>query len=158
MMRGNRDKVRRLPRLRRLLAHDAGATLIEFGIVAPVVLLFITGMVDLAGGLAEKHRLKQVVDRALERAQASPRDSSFTYVETEAAAAAGPGSQVVMEQWLECDTNRRTIAEGCDTGQSSRFIKLTVTSSYRPLFRMDYFGVRDDGTVAIIAKGTLRVR
>jgi hypothetical protein len=144
------------------LAHDhQGTSVIELAIAAPVLLMLLAGVTDLGGGLTERYRLQQAVNRTLEMAQ-SGRDADFAFLVPEAAAAAEvPVSDVVQEQWLECANSqvRRDWLDECTAGDAARYVKLTITGSYMPLFGpMSYWTVQSNGTVKMTAHATLRVR
>ena len=144
-----------------LLRNERGTSVIELAVAAPVLLLFLAGLTDLGRGLSERYRLQQAVNRSLEMAQTG-REDDYAFLVPEAAAAAGvPETQVVQQQWLECDGVKMSKwTDECNVGsESARFVKLSITSSYRPLFgSMSYQAARSDGTVELTARGTLRVR
>jgi Flp pilus assembly protein TadG len=144
-----------------LLRSERGTSVIELAIAAPVLLLFLAGVTDLGLGLTERHRLQQAVNRSLEMAQTG-RENDYAFLATEAAAAAQvPITNVLQEQWVECagSSDRKAWTDDCANGQTARFVKLTITGSYSPLVgAMSYWTVRPDGTVAMTAQATLRVR
>jgi hypothetical protein len=113
-------------------------------------LILLAGVTDLGRGRSERYRLQQAVNRTLEMAQ-SARDTDFAFLVPEAAAAAEvPVSDVVQEQWLECANSqvRRDWQDECTAGDSARYVKLTITGSYMPLFgSMGYWTTQSDGTV-----------
>jgi Tfp pilus assembly protein PilW len=144
------------------LANDQrGTSFIELAIAAPVLLLFLAGITDLGMGFSERYRLQQAVNRTLEIAQ-SGRDTDFVFLAEEAATAAQvPVSNVRQEQWVECggSTNRRDWADECPSGETARYVKLTITGSYAPLLgSMGYLTLAENGTVTLTAHATLRVR
>jgi hypothetical protein len=126
-----------------------------------VLLLFLAGVTDLGRGFTERYRLQQAVNRTLEVAQAG-RDTDFAFLAEEAASAAEvPVSNVVQEQWLECAGSqvKRDWLDECTSGDSARYLKLTINGSYTPLFgSMGYLTLQTDGTVKLTAHATLRVR
>ena len=126
----------------------------------PFLALLTMGVIDLSQGLAERFNLQQSVNRGLELIQARPAeadaDSShvdYSFVKTEAAAAAGvPESQVTMTRWLECngvDSGgvNGTCAEGQDT---ARYLRIRITKDFQGDF---YFA-----TIPMAASGTLRTQ
>lgn len=143
-----------------ILRNERGTSVIELAVAAPVLLLFVAGLTDLGRGLSERYRLQQAVNRSLEMAQTG-RDGDYAFLVQEAAAAAGvPEANVVQQQWLECDGVKMLWTEECNTGsESARYVKLTIRSSYRPLFgSMGYLQANADGSVDLSARATLRVR
>jgi Flp pilus assembly protein TadG len=148
--------------LAQLLTSDRGTSVVELAIAAPVLLLFLAAVTDLGGGFTARYKLQQVVNRSLEMAQNGTYDGDYSYLAVEAAAAAEvPTENAVVEQWIECGGNstKRAWTDDCPSGTPARYVKLTVTSSYRPLFaQMPYLAVQSDGTIKQIAHATLRVR
>jgi hypothetical protein len=154
--------LRLLPRVGEQLAKDQrGTSVIELAIAAPVLLMLLAGVTDLGRGWSERYRLQQAVNRTLEIAQGG-RDTDFVFLAEEAAAAAEvPVTNVAQEQWLECagSSTKRDWADECASGDAARYVKLTITGSYTPMFgSMGYLNVQADGTVKLTAHATLRVR
>lgn len=147
----------------RLMQSEQGTSVIELAVAAPVLLMFLVGITDLGRGLTERYRLQQAVNRTLEMAQTGRDAEYITLLKTEGAAAAGvPEDNVVPEQWVQCGgdlTTRRAWTEDCAGGESARFVKLTITGSFTPLFgTIGYSSAQPDGTVRLTAHATLRVR
>ena len=93
-------------RLRRLLPglrrDESGVSVIELGLIAPVIAFMIIGMTDMARGFAAKLKLEQAAHRALEKVAVGTGQSDYSYVRTEAATAAGvPEANVAVTTWLE---------------------------------------------------------
>ena len=149
-----------MARTQSILNDQRGTSLIEFGVAAPVLLLFLTGVADFGRGVSDRHSLQQVVNRSLEMAQVSTRDNNYSYLATEAAAAAGvPAGDAVVEQWLECAGTVKPWADDCNGANPARFVRLTVKRKYTPLFgRMGFWKTSSDGTVTFTAHATLHVR
>lgn len=145
----------------RIMRSERGTSVIELAVAAPVLLMFLVGVTDLGRGLTERYRLQQAVNRTLEMAQTG-RDGDYAFLATEAASAAGvPASNVVQEQWVECGGGgtKRTWDEDCNGGATARFVKLTITGSFTPLFgTIGYSSAQPDGTVRLTAHASLRVR
>jgi hypothetical protein len=140
-----------------LLRDRRGTSLIEFGVAAPVLLIFLIGISDLGRGLSERYRLQQVVNRSLEMVQASSA-LGFSDLEAQAEAAAGAGSDATVEQWLECGGSTRNWDDACPSGEPARYVKMTLTRGFSPLFgNVGYPNVQPDGTVRLTVHATLRV-
>jgi hypothetical protein len=140
-----------------LLRDRRGTSLIEFGVAAPVLLIFLIGISDLGRGLSERYRLQQVVNRSLEMAQANS-NLGFSDLEAQAEAAAGIGSDATIVQWLECGGSTRDWDDFCPNGEPARFVKMTLTRGFSPLFgTVGYPSVQPDGTVRLTVHATLRV-
>lgn len=144
------------------LSDARGTSLIEFGVAAPILMIFLVGVTDLSRGYSEKYRLQQVVNRSLETAQIAGADNDYSYVKTEAAAAAGvPETAVTLTQFTECGGNATPKAwdDDCGGADTARFITLSIVKSYTPLFgTVGYPNAQADGTVLMTARATLRVR
>ena len=146
-------------RSNKLSTNEAGTSLLEFGLAAPVLLVFVAGVADVGRFASEHYRLQQAVDRTLAMAQIG-NDADYAFLKAEAAAAAGvPDTQVVQEQWVECNTNRKAWNDDCAGAETARWVRIIIKSSYTPLFGRFAFMTRGaDGKVAISAHGSLRVR
>lgn len=146
--------------LPRLALDERGTSLIEFGFMAPLLAVLAMGVVDLSRGLAERFALQQAVNRSLELVQARPAvagaeatDLDYSYVQTEAATAAGvPESQVTLTRWLECDGEEQASVTGtCADGEdTARYLRVRITKNFEGDF---YFQ-----TIAMSATGALRTQ
>ena len=147
----------RLPALAR---DERGTSLIEFGFFAPFLAMLAMGVIDLSRGIAERFAIQQAVNRSLELVQARPAvagatadDVDYSYVRTEAAAAAGvPQSQVTLTRWLECNGVEQAQVTGtCTAGQdTARYLRIRITKNFQGDF---YFS-----TIAMSATGALRTQ
>jgi Flp pilus assembly pilin Flp len=146
--------------LRRLSRDSRGVSMVEFGMLAPFLGLLVAGMIDLGQGLSERFTLQQAVNRGLEMLhsatpEAGAEESSidYSFVRTEAAAAAGvPIGQVVMDQWLECDGTRQEEFEGSceDDEEVARYIHLSIEKNYSGSLFL--------GEVEMTATGAVRIQ
>lgn len=146
--------------LRRLRSDTRGASMIEFGMLAPFLGLLVAGMIDLGQGLSERYTLQQAVNRGLEmlhsatpEADADESQVDYSFVREEAAAAAGVEvDQVTMDQWLECNGNRQDDFDGtCDDDEAvARYIELNIEKAYTGSLFL--------GEVQMAAKGAVRVQ
>lgn len=118
-----------------------GVSVIELALLAPLLVLFLSGLVDVSRALAERFVLKQAVNRGLEMVQARPprieagdADYDFSAVRNATATAAGvPPRDVVIRRWLECNGVRQAVTEDClPEEESARFIELEVRKEYEP--------------------------
>src|SRR5688500_450649 len=100
--------------LKRLRGDERGVSVIELGLVAPVVALFIAGIIDLSQGLAQRFQMQQAVNRTLElvlshppEADADENEVDYSFIAAEAAAVAGvEEDQVTITTWLQCNDER----------------------------------------------------
>lgn len=130
--------------VKRLWIDRAGNSLVEFAIVAPLLIFLFLGMVDSAQAIARKHQLEQAAQRAVERATAyGTAGADFSGVKEDAASAAAVDpSQVTIQTWLECDGQRKqNFNEVClEDQQIGRFISVSIKGFYEPLFAYGPFG------------------
>ena len=137
-----------------------GASIIELALALPFLSIMLLGLVDVASCYSAQMSIQQAAARSLERLQTSGSTSDFSYVRAEAAAAAGvPLSQVVVESWLECDNVRQaaTVQACTGTQASSKYVQVTITSSYDPFFPYSPLGTRQsDGNVPLSASWAVR--
>jgi Flp pilus assembly pilin Flp len=151
--------MRSLSSLTRVDGDDRGVTIVEFGFIAPLLALFVLGIVDLGQGLSERFGMQQAVNRALEMVQGHPAEAEanesevdYSFIKTEAATAADvPESDVELTQWLECDGVEQDDYDGsCEDGQdTARYLRLRIEKTYQAHFL---------GAVPMVATGTMRVQ
>jgi Flp pilus assembly protein TadG len=151
-----------------LRRDERGTSIIEFAFVAPILALFVMGLVDLSRGVAARASLDQAAYRTLERVtiggSAAAAQTDYSYLATEAATAAGvPVTNVTVDNWLECNGTRQTDYDStCPTGQmSSRYVQITIRSSFTPTFSYGPLGrsfyQNVNGSVAITAVHAVRI-
>ena len=144
----------------RLLRSDKGTSVMELAIVAPVLVVLLVGISDLAHGFSQRFFLQQAVNRTMELGHLGPTAGTYDHLKAEAARAADvPESNVSLEQWLECDGTKKEFNGVCDTGQMPvRYVRLEISKAYQPMFgRMGYTAVAPDGTATIRSEFHLRV-
>lgn len=126
-----------------MLRDDRGASVIEFGMVLPVIGLLLLGATDLALGFTEKLNLEQASARTIEKATAlGATGSSYELLRLEAANASGqPLERVTIDKWLECNGTRQSSFDGaCSTGQQiARYVSVRITDTYVPFFNYSVF-------------------
>ena len=91
--------------LRRVMRDDRGTSLIEAGLVVPVLVLVILIGVEIAMGFQKQLTVQQAADRGANFAlTAGMTTATASLIQTEAATAASiPTSQVTVTRWLECN-------------------------------------------------------
>jgi Flp pilus assembly pilin Flp len=156
-----------LGRSLRLGRDERGATIIEFGFLAPVLALFVMGIIDVSRALSERFTLEQAVGRSLELVQSrnvapavmeegdTPEDA-YQFAVDAAKAAAGPGAVVTPILWRECDGEEADSFEGyCEDNangtskDTARYLKIHVEKT----FQGEYFL----GATRMVASGSVRV-
>ena len=128
----------RFARAARALARDArGVSLIEFGMLVPIIAVFMLGAVDLARALATKFAIEQAAQRTIEIAALGTPRADYNFLQAEAVAASGaPTANVVVTQRRECNGTLQTpFAAVCPVGQTTRrYVTITITKDYMPMF------------------------
>lgn len=149
--------------LRQLAADDRGTSIVEMGMVLPVLATLMLGMSDVSRAYSHKLQLEQAAYRSIEKVQ-QYQTSSSTYLtlKAEAAVAAGVNeSDVAVNYWLECNGTKASLYEtNCSTSQTyARWVEVVITKKYTPLFGSKYFpGANADGTYTIYGKARLRTQ
>jgi Flp pilus assembly protein TadG len=159
--------------LRRLLSDDTGSSIVELGLVGPILAAMVIGMIDLGKGFSEKLFIEQVAQRAVEKAmqgvQGDAQSDIFQTLKAEAATEAGVNqTDVVVKYWLECagvsqfttfPKMDEDYAKVCGVGvQYSRYLEVSIQKAYTPTFRMAWLGANSQGQVTLKAKAGIRVQ
>lgn len=150
-----------------LAADNRGTSVVELALVAPMLAMFLMGMVDISRAVAERLRLEQAAQRSIERVmQQQEPSSTFANLPSDAAAAAGvPTSNVTVTPWREC--NGATMASGtaynttnCNSGQiQADYVKVVVTKAFTPTFGTRFFpGANANGTVTLTGQAGIRIK
>ncbi|MFP5328925.1 MAG: TadE/TadG family type IV pilus assembly protein [Alphaproteobacteria bacterium] len=148
---------------RALLSCERGNSFVEMAFAAPVLASLLLGMIDISRGVADKLELTQIAQRTIERVQRtgySPSNSSV--LEAEAETVAGTGSNATVTAWLECgnSSTQLSFTGSCSSGQAyARYVRITVTRPFTPLFGSRFFpGANDDGTYTINGEAGIRIQ
>lgn len=146
--------------VRRLSEDARGASLVEFALVLPLLVLLVSGIADLGRGLSERFTLQQAVNRSLELLQAHPpraganADSvDYSHLAEQAAAAADVSlDHVTISQWLECDNERQSaFDDSCAADEeTARYLRLRIDKDFNGTFFL--------GTYPMVATGAVRVQ
>jgi len=154
---------RTLAALRGLRRDRRGASILELGLVLPILMVVLLGLIDVASLFSARMSLQQAAARALERVQVGNSRTNFTFVETEAAAAAAaagfPAATASSTTWLECNQVRQQASvQDCPAGQQrARYVDITITADYDPYFRYSPLGARQpNGNVRMRANSSVR--
>jgi Flp pilus assembly protein TadG len=148
-----------------LWRDQRGNSFIEMGLIAPVLAALLVGAVDISRAVSTKIKVEQAAQRAIELAQRSTYSTSYnSTLVTEATAAAGTGSSASATAWGECnhssthiDYDTGTCANATDS--YARYVSITVTSSFTPLFGTALFPTHNtNGTVTVTGSATVRTQ
>src|SRR5829696_3167041 len=157
-------------RLANLRRDERGASIIEMALVAPFLASLLVGMVDISRGYSAKLQLEQSAQRAIEHAMQGKKEASlYNTLQSEAASAAGVAtSAVTVKYWLECNgvsqyqsqaTMQADFEKVCPNGQVyARYIEVTITKNYAPMFSTKFLGSKSDGTFDLVGKAGMRVQ
>src|SRR4029453_4034566 len=149
-------------RLKSLLTDEAGASVVELALTAPVLGALLIGMVDISRGYSVKLQVEQAAQRTIEKVmQTDANPSDFTTaLKAEGAAAAGVAqSAVIVDYWLECNNTRQAWATTCTTGQTyARYVTVDISKTYTPLFRTRFAGANTNGTYTLHGQAGIRLQ
>ncbi len=147
-----------------LRSDERGTSLIEFAFTAPIFVLMLVGLGDVARGMSEKYALQQAVNRTIERAYLGTSDDNYEFLITQgqaaATAAGATAATVTLDRWIECDGTTKLWTDTCTSGQqTARYLTLKINSTFKPMFTaVGYPNVQSDGKVPISVKASLRVQ
>jgi Flp pilus assembly protein TadG len=149
-----------------LRRDERGVSVIEFALVAPIMMALILGVTDLSRAFATRLTLQQAANRAIEKAGVGTVQSDYNYLKADAATAAGVAqTAVTVDSWVECDgTRQATFASECTTAQQiARYVQVTVNANFAPMFSYgplgrNVFATAADGTVPMTGKAALRIQ
>lgn len=168
-----------LLRSRRLRADQRGAAIVELAIIAPVFALMTIGIVDMSNAYSRKLSLEQGAQRAIEKIMQTTQDDTVEgTLQTEAVCQVNgtnsdgtcktspiTAANVTVTDRLECINADGTIevmadpTDDCANSQTeTRYISVTVTDSYTPMFPIHFAGLDPDGTYHISATAGMRTQ
>ena len=149
----------------RLVRDQRGTSVIELAIAAPILSVFLIGMVDLSRAYSAKLQVEQAAQRTIEKVQRNGFTlGDQTSLQTEAETAAGTGSSATVVATLECRTGGGAVTvkafnQNCTgTGETfARYLRVQITKPYTPFFRLR-FGVAADADYTLHGNAALRVQ
>ncbi|HET9810979.1 MAG TPA: TadE/TadG family type IV pilus assembly protein [Sphingomicrobium sp.] len=150
--------------LHQIGADERGNSFIEMALVAPVIATLLVGTIDISRACSDKLRLEQAAQHTIELVQrASYQTDDDADLEADAEAAAGDGSSADVTAWLECDGDGVHLDYDdatCDDGAAyARYVQITVSKPFTPLFGTRFFpGANDNGTVTISSTAGIRAQ
>jgi Flp pilus assembly protein TadG len=170
-----------------MLADETGAAVIELALVAPVLALMTIGVVDISNAYSRKLALEQGAQRAIEKVmQTTGYTTVEDTLKVEAVCQVNgtnadgtcktspiAASNVTVTYRLECIDSGGTISTQtntdsdtfdafvCATGtvKEAKYLEVTVTDKYTPMFRTHFLGFNSgDGTYHIAATAGMRTK
>ena len=154
--------------LHRIGKDARGVSVIEFAFVAPLLALFLVGIIDAGRAFSAKLTLDQTVFRALETATVGTSQTDYdTILRNEVMSTSGYSSSdvITVTQWLECDLHGATTTlpyngNCAPTEQSTRYIKLQVDRQFAPSFSYGraFLGANSAGQITISSSWQVRMQ
>jgi len=147
--------------LLKLASDERGNSLVELGLVAPILATMFIGMVDLSQAYSAKLELEQAAQRSIEKVmQYQTQYSTYGTLQTEAANAAGvPTSQVTVNYWHECNgVKTATYNTVCVNQTESRYIEVSINKDYTPTFGTRFLPGAVNGKLTLNGKAGLRTQ
>jgi Flp pilus assembly protein TadG len=140
---------------------ERGNAFVEMALIAPVLATLLLGMVDLSRAYMASVDLAQAAQRGIEMEQTKAyKEADNATIKAQAEAAAGTGSSATVSDWLQCGTDpTHAIYTGtCASGTTARYVEVSVTKNFTPLFSSFFPNKNADGTVTLNGKAGIRVQ
>jgi Flp pilus assembly protein TadG len=165
--------------MRTVLRNEQGAAIIELAIVAPIFALMTIGVVDMSNAYSRKLALEQGAQRAIEKIMQTTQDDTVEgTLQTEAVCQVNgtntdgtcktspiTAANVTVTDRLECVNSDGSIevkadpTTDCAGNQTeTRYISVTVTDKYTPMFPIHFAGLNADGTYHLSATAGMRTQ
>lgn len=145
-----------------LFADERGNSFVEMAFVAPILATLLLGAVDLSRAYMFSVDMAQAAQRAVEMEQVVNYDETDNdLIKAEAETAAGTGSTATVTDWLQCGTSSTQLSytSSCSDGvATARFVQVSVTKKFTPLFAWVFPNKNSDGTVTLDGKAGVRVQ
>jgi Flp pilus assembly protein TadG len=142
------------------LRDDRGAAVIELALIAPVLALMTIGVIDISQAFGRKLTLEQAAQRAVEKVMQTTGDTTPEGTIKAEAAAQGDVAEddVTVTYRMECDGEEQADFDTeCAAGETeSRWLMVTVSGTYEPMFPMHFFGDEDDNIYHMTAVAGMR--
>ena len=157
-------------RLRKsIIREERGATVIEMGLLLPVLATVVVGVADVSRAYSQKLLLEQAAYRAVEKVQQyQSSQSTYDTLKTDVVAAATSAgftdvtaSSVTVDYWLECSGARQSdYNTSCSTAPATaRWISVDVTHNFMPMFAWRKFpGANTNGSYTLHGRASLRTQ
>ncbi len=152
-----------------LSRDERGASLIEMGLLLPVLSTVVIGVADISRAYSQKLILEQAAYRAIEKVQQyQSTESTYNTLQNEVVSAATSAgftdvttSSVTIDYWLECNGTRQSNYDStCSSGATySRWISVDVTHKFWPMFASNRWpGSNWDGSYTLHGRAELRTQ
>lgn len=149
--------------MRELAAARQGVAFVEAALIAPFLILVITGIVDLAMYGAALLKAQQAVNRGLEMSMMGGASVASSDIQSQAATQAGVStSNVVVTQTQECSGTAATWGSSCATGQeTAKYTQIQLSTTYHPLLAFGttaWMQTDANGDIPISVTGVIRIQ
>ena len=148
--------------LNTIARDERGTSIVELGLVAPILGAMFIGMVDLSQAYSMKLELEQAAQRSIEKVmQYQTQYSTYDTLQTEAATAAGvAATAVTVNYWHECNgVKTATYNTVCAGGATeSRYIEVSINKEYTPTFGTRFLPGSVNGKLMLNGKAGLRTQ
>lgn len=129
--------------LSRLRRSDHGVSAVEFGMIAPVMVLLLAGLVDLAGAMQQTIQLENAARAGAQYAMAFPEDTPGIMTATGAALGSGGGTVAVVPAYCACPGGGSSVVActgtPCAGGPSAVYVEVRITRPYAPVMGIGDF-------------------
>ena len=145
---------------RHLSRDERGAAVIELALIAPVLAFMTIGIIDISQAYSRKLTLEQAAQRAIEKVMQTTGDTTPEETIKEEAAAQGDVDEddVTVSYRLECNGELEADFDTeCAPGESeARWLMVTVSGTYEPMFPAHFFGDESDKIYHMTATAGMR--
>jgi Flp pilus assembly protein TadG len=152
-----------------IVGDERGATIIEMGLLLPVLATVVVGVADVSRAYSQKLLLEQAAYRAIEKVQQyQSSQSTYDTLKNDVVAAATSAGftdvttgSVTVDYWLECSgVEQSTYDTSCSTAPATaRWISVDVTHNFVPMFAWRRFpGANTDGSYTLHGRASLRTQ
>ena len=139
---------------------ERGAAVIELALIAPMLALLTIGIIDVSQAFGRKLTLEQAAQRAIEKVMQTTGDTTPEATIKEEAALQGGVDEddVVVSYRLECNGEEEADFDiECDAGETeARWLMVTVSGSYEPMFPAHFFSDDGDKVYHMVAVAGMR--
>ncbi|GIX10925.1 TadE/TadG family type IV pilus assembly protein [Elioraea sp.] len=127
----------------RLFGCRRGVAAAEFAVIAPVMVLLLAGLVDLAGALQQTIRLESAARAGAQYAMSFPSDTAGITAATTSALGSADGTVSVVPAYCACPGGGTGVVacEGtpCNGAPSAVYVEISVTRAYTAIIGIGGF-------------------
>jgi len=148
--------------LKELSASKQGVALVELALIAPFLILLITGIVDLALYGATLLKAQQAVNRGLEMSMMGGTSVDMDAIKIQVEAQAGSPATATPIPTQECAGVAATWGSSCATGQeTAKYTQIQLSTTYHPLLAFGttaWMQTNANGDIPISVTGVIRIQ